>query len=56
MTEKQIKYILHFVQQIKSELLKGKYNYDTDIYLQVLRCERYLLKHLEDIEESKVKK
>lgn len=55
MTDKQIKYILNFVVEIKKEMLNGKYNYNTDLYLQLLRCERYLSKELKELEESKVK-
>lgn len=55
MTGKEIKYILNFVEEIKKEILNGKYNYNTELYLQLLRCERYLSKELKELEESKVK-
>lgn len=55
MKDKEIKYILNFVEEIKKEMLNGKYNYNTELYLQVLRCERYLLKELKEQEEIKVK-
>lgn len=55
MTEKEVKYILNFVEEIKKEMLNGKYNYNTELYLQLLRCERYLSKELKELEESKVK-
>lgn len=55
MTDKEIKYILNFVEEIKKEMLNGKYNYNTELYLHLLRCERYLSKELKELEESKVK-
>lgn len=55
MKDKEIKYILNFVEEIKGEILRGKYNYNTELYLQALRCERYLSKELKELEESKVK-
>ena len=55
MKDKEIKYILNFVEEIKKEMLNGKYNYNTELYLHLLRCERYLSKELKDLEESKVK-
>lgn len=55
MTDKEIKYILNFVEEIKKEMLNGKYNYNTELYLHLLRCERYLSKELKELEESKFK-
>ena len=55
MLEEEVKYISNFVEVIKGEMLKGKYNHNTELYLQVLRCERYLSKELKELEESKVK-
>lgn len=51
----EIKYISNFIEEIKDEMLNGKYNYNTDLYLQLLRCERYLSKELKELKESKVK-
>lgn len=51
----EIKYISNFIEEIKDEMLNGKYNYSTDLYLQLLRCERYLSKELKELKESKVK-
>lgn len=55
MLEEEVKYISNFVEEIKSEMLAGKYNYNTELYLQLLRCERYLAHELKELEESKVK-
>lgn len=55
MLEKELKYVLNFIEEIKGEMLAGKYNYNTDLYLQLLRCERYLAHELKEIEESQVK-
>lgn len=55
MTDKEIKYILNFVEVIKGEMLKGKYNNNTEMYLQLLRCERYLAHELKELDESEVK-
>ena len=55
MTDKELKYVLNFIEEIKGEMLAGKYNYNTDLYLQLLRCERYLAKELKALQESKVK-
>ena len=55
MIVEEIKYISNFVEEIKGEMLNGKYNYNTDLYLQLLRCERYLSKELKELKESKVK-
>lgn len=51
----EIKYISNFIEEIKKEMLAGKYNYNTDLYLQLLRCERYLAHELKELQESKVK-
>lgn len=55
MTDKELKYVLNFIEEIKGEMLAGKYNYNTDLYLKLLRSERYLSKELKEIEESQVK-
>lgn len=55
MLEEEVKYISNFIEEIKGEMLAGKYNYNTDLYLQLLRCERYLAHELKEIEESQVK-
>ena len=55
MNVEEIKYISNFIEEIKKEMLAGKYNYNTELYLQVLRCERYLSKELKELKESKVK-
>lgn len=55
MTDKELKYVLNFIEEIKGEMLAGKYNYNTELYLQLLRCERYLAHELKEIEESQVK-
>ena len=55
MLEKELKYILNFIEEIKGEMLAGKYNYNTELYLHLLRCERYLAHELKDLHESKVK-
>lgn len=55
MLEEEVKYISNFVEEIKGEMLAGKYNYNTELYLQLLRCERYLAHELKEIEESQVK-
>lgn len=55
MKEEEIKYISNFIEEIKGEMLAGKYNYNTDLYLQLLRCERYLAHEMKDLKESKVK-
>lgn len=55
MLEEELKYISNFIEEIKGEMLAGKYNYNTDLYLQLLRCERYLAHELKELEESKVK-
>lgn len=52
MTDKELKYVLDFIEEIKGEMLAGKYNYNTDLYLHLLRCERYLAHELKG---SKVK-
>lgn len=51
----EIKYISNFIEEIKKEMLAGKYNYNTELYLQLLRCERYLAHELKELKESKVK-
>lgn len=55
MIAEEIKYISNFIGEIKKEMLAGKYNYNTDLYLQLLRCERYLAHELKELQESKVK-
>lgn len=55
MTDKELKYVLNFIEEIKSEMLAGKYNYNTELYLKLLRCERYLAHELKELKESKVK-
>lgn len=55
MLEEEIKYISNFIEEIKGEMLRGKYNYNTELYLKLLRCERYISKELKELHESKVK-
>lgn len=55
MIEEEIKYISNFIEEIKGEMLRGKYDYNTELYLQLLRCERYLANELKELQESKVK-
>lgn len=55
MLAEEIKYISNFIEEIKGEMLAGKYNYNTDLYLQLLRCERYLVHELKELQGSKVK-
>lgn len=55
MFDEEVKYIFNFVEEIKGEMLTGKYNYNTKLYLQLLRCERYLAHELKELKESKVK-
>lgn len=55
MIAEEIKYIFNFIEEIKKEMLAGKYNYNTDLYLQLLRCERYLAHELKELQESRVK-
>lgn len=55
MKAEEIKYISNFIEDIKKEMLAGKYNYNTELYLQLLRCERYLAHELKELKESKVK-
>ena len=55
MLEEELKYISNFIEEIKGEMLAGKYNYNTELYLKLLRSERYISKELKEIEESKVK-
>lgn len=55
MLEEELKYISNFIEEIKGEMLAGKYNYNTDLYLHLLRCERYLSHELKELKESKVK-
>lgn len=55
MVAEEIKYISNFIEEIKAEMLQGKYNYNTELYLQLLRCERYLAHELKELKESKVK-
>lgn len=55
MTAEEIKYISNFIEEIKGKMLRGKYGYNTELYLQLLRCERYLAHELKELQESKVK-
>ena len=55
MIAEEIKYISNFIEEIKSGMLAGKYNYNTELYMQLLRCERYLSHELKELKESKVK-
>lgn len=55
MNKEELKYISNFIEEIKAEMLQGKYNYNTELYLQLLRCERYLAHELKELQESKVK-
>lgn len=55
MIAEEIKYISNFIEEIKGEMLAGKYSYNTELYLQLLRCERYLAHELKELKESKVK-
>lgn len=55
MSAEEIIYISNFIEEVKKEMLNGKYNYNTELYLQLLRCKRYLSKVLKELEESKVK-
>lgn len=55
MIAEELKYISNFIEEIKKEMLAGKYNYNTELYLQLLRCERYLAHELKELQESKVK-
>ena len=56
LAEEEIKYISNFIEEIKGEMLAGKYNYNTDLYLQLLRCERYLAHELKELQEKQGKK
>lgn len=55
MLAEEIKYISNFIEEIKKDMLAGKYNYNTELYLQLLRCERYLAHELKEMKESKVR-
>ena len=55
MPEKELKYVLSFIEEIKGEMLSGKYNYNTELYLKLLRSERYISKELKELQESQVK-
>lgn len=55
MNAEEIKYISNFIEEIKGEMLAGKYNYNTELYLQLLRCERYLSHELKELKKSKIK-
>lgn len=55
MIAEEIEYISNFIEEIKGEMLAGKYNYNTELYIQLLRCERYLAHELKELKESKVK-
>lgn len=55
MIAEEVKYISNFIEEIKGEMLAGKYSYNTELYLQLLRCERYLAHELKELKERKVK-
>lgn len=55
MNEEELKYIFNFIEDIKKEMLAGKYNYNTELYLQLLRCERYLAHELKRVERKQGK-
>lgn len=55
MLDEELKYVLSFIEEIKGEMLRGKYNYNTELYLKLLRCERYISKEMKELQESKVK-
>ena len=56
MTDKELKYVLNFIEEIKGEMLAGKYNYNTELYLKLLRSERYISKELKELERKPGKK
>ena len=55
MLEEELKYISNFIEEIKGEMLAGKYNYNTDLYLQLLRSERFLAHELKELQEKRGK-
>ena len=55
MLEKELKYVLSFIEEIKCEMLRGKYNYNTELYLKLLRSERYISKEIERVTRKQVK-
>ena len=55
MLEKELNYVLSFIEEIKREMLRGKYNYNTELYLKLLISERYISKELKELQESQVK-
>ena len=55
MLDEELKYVLNFVESVKDEILRSKYNPNTELYLQALRSERYISKELKELQESKVK-
>ena len=55
MLAEEIKHISNFIEEIKKEMLAGKYNYNTELYLQLLRCERYLAHELKRVERKQGK-
>lgn len=55
MLEKELKYVLSFIEEIKREMLASKYNYNTELYLKLVRSERYISKELKELQESQVK-
>ena len=55
MLTEEIKYISNFIEEIKGEMLAGKYNYNTELYLQLLRCERYLDHELKELKKKQGK-
>lgn len=56
MPEKELKYVLSFIEEIKGEMLRGKYNYNTELYLKLLRSERYISKELKELQAKPGKK
>lgn len=55
MLAEEIKYISNFIEEIKGEMLAGKYDYNSELYMQLLRCERYLAHELKELQGSKAK-
>lgn len=55
MLTEEIKYIFNFIEEIKGEMLAGKYNYNTELYLHLLRCERYLDHELKELKRKQGK-
>ena len=55
MLKKELKYVLSFIEEVKGEMLRRKYNYNTELYLKLLRSERYISKELKELQENQVK-